>query len=90
MFFSVTGAHVWRCLDVFVYPFVGPGAHGQAVCTAGYGGGSISGRGWVTGQPQGCFGHLTLTCNECCQKKKNYKNINFCLVIAVINASFDR
>ena len=66
IFFSVTGAHVLCCLNLFVYPFVGPGAHGQVVCTAGYGGGSISGKGWVAGQPQGCFGHLSSTCNECC------------------------
>ena len=28
-------------------PLLGPGAHGQVVCTAGYRGASISGRGWV-------------------------------------------
>ena len=50
-------------------PLLGPGAHGQVVCTAGYRGASISGRGWVADQLQGCFGHLTSTCNECCSKK---------------------
>jgi len=42
MLFSVTGAHVWCCLNLFVYPFVGPGARGRVVGTAGYAGGCIN------------------------------------------------
>ena len=36
--------------------------------TAGHGGSfhPASCRGWVAGQPKGCFGNLTSTCNECC------------------------
>ena len=70
MSFSVTGAHVFRViLILFVYPFVGRGgggARGWVVDTAGHERVAPSGRGWVAGQPQGCFGHLTSTCNECC------------------------
>ena len=67
MSFSVTGAHVCVVLFYFVYLFVGVGAHGWVVDTAGQGGGSIL-------QGLGCwptvglfyFGHLTSTCKECC------------------------
>ena len=66
MSFSVTGAHV-RVVSFFsVYPFVGAGAHGWVVDTAGHEGGSIQqGLGWV-----GLLANhrvvLTSTCNECC------------------------
>ena len=41
MSFGVTGAHVCVVLFYFVYPFIGAGACGQVVDTAGYEGGSI-------------------------------------------------
>ena len=41
MSFSVTGAHVCVVLFYFVYAFVGVGAHGGVVDTAGHEGGSI-------------------------------------------------
>ena len=50
MLFSVTGAHVGVVLFYFVYAFIGAGARGWVVDTAGHGGGYIlQGLGcWLT------------------------------------------
>ena len=65
MSFSVTGAHVCVVLFYFVYLFVGVGARGWFVDTAGLGGGSIlQGLGcWPTG---GLFWAPDLHLNKCC------------------------
>ena len=48
MSFRVTGAHIGVVLFYFVYPFIGAGARGWVVDTAGLGGWSIlEGLDWL-------------------------------------------
>lgn len=61
MYFKVTGALV--CVILFYYLFIGVGAYGWVIDTAGHRSASaLQGLScWLT---VGLFGHLTSTCDE--------------------------